>query len=79
MCDDFWDTADAQVVCRQLGYSTYNAIAYRRAYFGQGTGSIYRNDVECNGNESSLFGCTYKYPYHCDHSEDAGVKCGSGK
>ena len=37
------------------------------------------DDVVCYGNESLLFGCTYYYPRQCDHSEDAGVKCGSGK
>ena len=79
VCDDLWDTANAQVVCRQLGYSSYKAKAYKHALFGQGTGYIYMDDVECYGNESSLFRCTYKYPYQCNHYEDAGVKCGSGK
>ena len=77
MCDDSWGTADAQVACRQLGYSTDNAIAFLRAYFGEGTGSIYLDDVMCTGTESSLFSCSYTSNHNCGHHEDAGVRCGS--
>ena len=80
VCDDYWDIADAQVVCRQLGYSTYNVEEFTEAYFGQGNGSIYMDDVSCVGTESSLFSCSYRRYTNCeDHSEDAGVRCGSGK
>ena len=76
MCDDSWDTADAQVVCRQLGYSTNNAVALNSAHFGQENGFIYIDDVSCVGTESSLFNCTYNYSYNCNHSEGSGaVKC----
>ena len=75
MCDDYWDTADAQVVCRQLGYPTSNAIAFVNAYFGAGSGSIVMDNVFCDGYESSLFSCTYSSIHDCDHYEDAGVRC----
>ena len=76
MCDDFWGTADAQVACRQLGYSTNNPIAFRYAYFGQGNGSIVLDDVACAGTEPSLFICSYNSNHNCGHHEDAGVRCG---
>ena len=79
VCDDSWDTADAQVACRQLGYSTYSATAYRNAYFGEGTGFIYLDDVSCTGTESSLFSCSYTSNHNCGHHEDAGVRCGRSK
>ena len=76
MCDDSWGTADAQVVCRQLGYSTYNAAAFDGAHFGQGTGPIVLNDVSCIGTESFLLSCRYDSYHNCFHHEDAGVRCG---
>ena len=73
MCDDYWDTADAEVACRQLGYPTNNIIT---GYFGQGTGSIYLDDVKCVGTEYSLLDCNYTSDHDCNHSTNAGVRCG---
>uniref|UniRef100_A0A1X7T9N2 Receptor protein-tyrosine kinase n=1 Tax=Amphimedon queenslandica TaxID=400682 RepID=A0A1X7T9N2_AMPQE len=73
VCDDYWDNTDASVVCRQLGYDS--GAAFNRAYFGQGTGSIVMDDVDCNGGESYLTNCTHTIYQNCGHSEDAGVRC----
>ena len=53
--------------------------AHGKAYFGQGYGDIYLENVQCNGSESSLEDCPASDPglYDCHHSEDAGVKCQS--
>lgn len=54
--------------------------AVSNAFFGQGSGSILMDDMECTGSESSLAACSFAgYGAHdCDHSEDAGVICHSG-
>ena len=48
---------------------------YRNAYFGEGTGPIHLDNVNCAGNESSLLNCTLLTNHNCIHSEDAGVEC----
>ena len=53
ICDDNWNLTDANVVCRMLGLGP--AIeATSSAFFGQGNGPIWFDDVKCIGNEESL-------------------------
>ena len=80
VCDDDWDINDALVVCRQLGFR-YALVAYRRAHYGQGTGAILLDDIDCLGNESALLSCSHGGVgnHNCAHSEDAGVRCGNTK
>ena len=76
VCDDGWDIKDATVVCRMLGYLG-GAAAIGRAYFGEGSGNIWMDDVACTGNEASLLSCSHNGwgTHSCEHGDDAGVIC----
>jgi len=75
ICDNSWGSSDANVACRQLGYSGFGAIARQAAFFGQGVGTIFLTDLDCAGTENSLMDCRYSMSNTCTHSEDAGVTC----
>ena len=53
------------------------AIARQSAYFGQGSGLVHIDSVQCTGLESELQNCTYSQTTNCGHSQDVGVTCNS--
>ena len=56
-------------------YCSHIGTAFGSAYFGQGSGTILLDDVQCDGTESYLTNCTHITNHNCAHSEDAGVRC----
>ncbi|XP_022110413.1 uncharacterized protein LOC110989982 isoform X2 [Acanthaster planci] len=74
VCDDLWDTRDASVVCRELGFSRALSVGYYGSGFGL---QILLDNVACSGDEATLFDCSHPGPgnHNCAHFEDAGLQC----
>ena len=76
ICDDLWSANDGEVACRQLGL---DYVATRtRAFYGEGTGEIWLDNVGCTGSETELVDCNHNGfgVHNCRHNEDAGLLCG---
>ena len=75
VCSSGWSHYSSYVVCRQLGLGYYG---YRRN-FGQGSGSIWLDNVVCTGAELTLASCGHfgfnVTRSYCGHYYDVGVVC----
>ncbi|KAJ7374478.1 Neurotrypsin [Desmophyllum pertusum] len=78
VCDDLWDSRDAEVVCRQLGFSGAEKATCCGWYFGRGSRPALMTYVRCTGKESSLFHCSHELEGEeasCNRRSSAGVIC----
>ncbi|CAB1458975.1 unnamed protein product [Pleuronectes platessa] len=68
--------AEAQVVCRQLQFSGAKSVVIGKDY-GQVSGPIWLDDINCKGTENHLFTCGFKGwgVTDCTHKEDVGIIC----
>ena len=67
----------ANVVCRQLGYSGATDV-YTGSYFGVTPDDFSYDDVYCSGSETSLDDCPHNNEENCNGYEAAGVVCDGG-
>ena len=79
VCNSGWDTEDAEVVCRMLGYP--GVQIYKTTNFTPVKGIIWMYYVACSGSETSIADCSHNGwgRANCYHSQDVGVTCKPGK
>jgi len=55
----------------------FAGTAFLFAFFGQGTGPIFYDDLGCTGEENRLVECSHSGvgQHNCGHFEDASVRC----
>ena len=75
VCDDFWDNDDAQVVCRQLGFS--GGEIWQDCEYGRGREDIFVDNLECTGSEERLADCSIGEMgvHNCARFEFACANC----
>ena len=76
VCDDLWNYDDADVACRQLGFSGASIPDISPSIPGTGL-PILLDDVNCDGSEAFIWDCPNKGigEHNCVHNEDVHLLC----
>ncbi|XP_020379640.2 scavenger receptor cysteine-rich type 1 protein M130-like isoform X1 [Rhincodon typus] len=76
VCDSHWDSLDASVVCASLKCGEVISV-FSGAQFGEGSGPIWQDVYECQGNETILWSCptTQTNRKNCTHRHDVSIIC----
>ncbi|WAR24046.1 DMBT1-like protein, partial [Mya arenaria] len=71
----YFSTEEAEVICYSMfGKRSITSYDYYSRY-GQGNGTVYIDQLRCNGNEESILDCNYVLNTTCSHYYDASVAC----
>ncbi|XP_053374890.1 deleted in malignant brain tumors 1 protein-like [Mercenaria mercenaria] len=74
ICDHSFGMPEANVICSMVGYP--KAVSYHgQAFYGEGKGPVFVDDLECGLNAAHLNNCTYVTNDNCEHSDDVSVVC----
>ena len=77
ICGNDFDSMDAGVICRELGFPNAMMVYTDATTYGEGTGAIWLDMLDCNGTEYAIEDCPNPGlgVHTCDHSMDVGVMC----
>ena len=77
VCDDRFDTQDANLVCHQLGFAGQERITGCCPYGRRRCGEIWLDELGCTSQDVWLANCTHRGwgMGDCHPGEEIGVKC----
>ncbi|XP_053386930.1 uncharacterized protein LOC123542087 [Mercenaria mercenaria] len=74
ICDHSFGMNEADVICSMVGFPPA-VMYYTSAYYGEGTGPIFVDELNCGENTSHINNCTYNTYDSCGHADDISVVC----
>jgi len=77
VCADLWDKKDADVACRMMDFDGALSSFTDREKSKENNFPVWLNNMQCNGNEISLFSCVHNgfRAHGCAEKKKAGTLC----